>query len=345
MKKWILFSILTHFSLGYAIFDPVPHAVIANNAIKYSFIKSVDFHPKELLFCATYINNNQIRLYRINNEIQPTLVQTIEGFRSRLKNPETAVFSPDGQTLIAVNWKDRSLNVYSRKSDGLFRTKPSQTVFLPQELNQANPHGMAFSPSGRYLAITSGSSSDLEKGLVIFEKIKQQLAPVDILTQDQLLGIPKGICFSPDGTCILVTFCEPCYIGVFDFNRGKIDPMPKQIIEGASTGLSRPEDIKIYPDASCCAVSNSDKSTITFYHFDKNTNTITDICPFWSLANPMARLAFPHGLAFSSDGSYLAIAQFGNVEQTSEGKVVRPNKFPPQEGAVHIYRKLLPMGN
>jgi WD40 repeat protein len=310
---------------------------MTNTESTYSFLNSVDFHPKEPIFCVTHTQNNMIRIYKIDNDMQPILIQTIEGHGARLKEPQHAVFSPDGQSLVVANWTDRSLNVYRRQNGGLFERTPIHTIFFPKALNRSKPHGIAFSPSGQYLAIACGATSDFKNGLALFKKNRRCLEHADVLTHDQLLGIPKGICFSPDGTCLLVTFCEPCCLAIFHLDGGKIDPLPRQIIQGAHTGLSRPEDIKLMPGGAYCAVSNSDRDTLTFYPFDQRTNTITDT-PCWTLANPEARLTFPHGLAFSSDGSYLAVTQFGHIEMTPSGKIVWKHGFPPQEGAIHLYR-------
>ncbi len=336
-KRRILFGI-SYFGLAHAFFHPEPHAIIPNARSTYSLLNSVDFHPKEPIFCVTHTHNNIIRLYRIDNDMHPVLIQTIKGVSAQLKEPQHAVFSPDGKKIVVANWTDRSLNVYLRKNNGLFEKKPIHTVFLPEALHQSKPHGIAFSPSGQYLAVACGASHEFKNGLALFENIGYRLKHVDILTHDQLPGIPKGICFSPDGTCLLVTFCEPSGLAIFHFDGKKINPLPKQIIQGDHTGLSRPEDIKLMPKRPYCSVSNSDKNTVTFYHFDKSTNTIADT-PCWSLKNPEAHLTFPHGIAFSAEGSYLAVTQFGHIEVTQEGNIVWKSKFPPQEGAVNIYRE------
>ncbi|HEY2810496.1 MAG TPA: beta-propeller fold lactonase family protein [Rhabdochlamydiaceae bacterium] len=333
----ILFLIFGYFGLAHALFHPIPHATIVNTEPVYSLLNSIDFHPKEPIFCVTYTHNNKICFYKIDKSLQPHLIQTLKGPSARLKEPQHAVFSPSGEMLVVANWTNQSLNVYLRKSNGFFEEEPISSIFFPKALDQSKPHGIAFSPSGQYLAVACGASTKFKTGLVLFEKRGYHLEPVSILEHDQLRGIPKGICFAPDGECLLVTFSGPSSLAVFQLNGGKIDRFPKQIIEGAHTQLSRPEDIKISPDGTYCAVSNSDKNTITFYRFDKNTNTIDEI-PFWSLGNPEAHFTFPHGLAFSSDGSYLAVTQFGQIKLTPEGKIIWQKGFLPREGAINIYR-------
>jgi len=327
---------LNCFQLAHALFDPVPFTIIPNTEPVYSLLNSVDFHPQKPIFCIAHTHNNKISLYRIDEELHPTLIQTLEGPSAQLREPQHAVFSPDGQMLVVANWMNRSLNVYLSQKNGFFENNPSHSILLPKALQQSKPHGIAFSPSGQYLAVACGASTEFKNGLALFELIGYRLNPISILKHDQLPGIPKGICFSPDGKNLLVTFSNPSIL-IFHLNRGRIDPLPKQIIQGIHTRLSRPEDIKLDPGGNYCAVSNSDQNTVTFYSFDKDTNTITDPNPFWVLSNPEAQLTFPHGLAFSSDGSYLAVTQFGQIETTPEGNIIWPKKFPPQEGRVNIY--------
>lgn len=313
-----MFSILLAFSLWCSL---------SNDEADYSLINSVDFHPKESLFCATYTHNNKICIYKLENGIN--LIQTIRGL---LKQPQHAVFSPDGQKLAVVNWTDRSLYVFPREKDGSFSLRPISSVFLP--LTQSKPHGIAYSPSGQYLAVACGASREYENGLVLFENIGSSLETRCVITHEKLLGIPKGICFSPDSKCLLVTFCEPSCVASFYLEGNRIDPSPKQILKG----VSRPEDVKIAPDGSYFAVSNSDQNRITFYSFDKNKNRISDNYPFLFLEKPEADLIFPHGIAFSSDGSYLAITQFGHINLGADGRILWCRGFPSGEASIKIYR-------
>lgn len=337
--KRVLFLLFIRLELAQAFFHPTPQAIIPNTEPTYSLLNSVDFHPKEPVFCVTYTHNNKICLYKIDTDLHPHLIQTLKGPSTRLQEPQHAVFSPDGQMLVAANWTNRSLNVYLRKSNDFFEEEPVYSTFFPKSLNQSKPHGIAFSPSGQYLAIACGATSDFKNGLILFEKAGYRLKPISVVKHRQLRGIPKGICFSPDGKCLLVTFSEPASLAIFSVAEGRINPSPKQIVEGPHTRLSRPEDIKVTPDGAYCAVSNSSENTITFYHFDKTTNTIAEEIPCWSLCNPEARSSFPHGLAFSSDGLYLAVTQFGQIKMTQEGKIIWQNEFPPQEGTINIYTR------
>jgi DNA-binding beta-propeller fold protein YncE len=134
-----------------------------------------------------------------------------------------------------------------------------------------------------------------------------------------------------------VSFCEPSSLSIFSICNETINPLPKQTISEANAQLSRPEDVKISPDGSYCAVTNSDKNNIAFYRFDKHSNSIPDINPFYFLQNPESRLVFPHGLAFSIDEKYLAVTQFGHVQITEEGDIFWNPTTPSSEGIINLY--------
>lgn len=324
-------------SLAHALVNSFPFAILPNNDIHYSLINSVDFHPQKNLFCASYTHNNKICLYEIEHNGNQNLIQTLSNPLAMLKEPQHSVFSPDGKKIVVANWADQSLNVYLKNEAGFFSETPVASIFFPDALKNSKPHGIAFSPCGKYLVVACGAASYFKNGIALFKVSGDSLKCINYLTHSQLDGIPKGICFSPDGTHILVTFCEPSSLAIFQVQNKKINPLPRQVIAGIETGLSRPEDVKISPIGTYCAISNSGKNTLTFYLFNKNSNRIIENTPLWILEHPQAQLSVPHGIAFSSDNKYLAVTQFGPVEFDHNGDVHWKSSMLPQEGTINLY--------
>jgi WD40 repeat protein len=314
-----------------------PLIVIPNGDNQYSLLNSIDFHPHLHIVCVTFTHNNKVSLYTIDQNDPPVCIQTLSNPTARLREPQHAIFSLDAQKIVVANWSNSTLNIYLRKNNGLFSEKPATTIPFPSPLRRSKPHGIAFSPCGQYLAMACGAANYIEKGLALFRHQQNDLKWISYLRDNEVPGIPKGICFSPDGTHLLVTFSEPSALCIFSIENGEIQPTPKQTLQGADTGLSRPEDVKMSPDGTNCAVSNSTRDTVTFYAFDPKANRIIANCPLWTLANPEAQLSFPHGIAFSPDGTYLAITQFGRVQVTPEGDILWPSTLSPQEGTFNLY--------
>jgi 6-phosphogluconolactonase (cycloisomerase 2 family) len=315
----LLFQFAFEHEMG--AWDRSPSYVLRNPSPKQSLVNSVDFHPNRNLCCATFTHNQRIDIYRVDEESGLTLQQSLHNPDARLNCPQHAVFSKDGSVLIVANWPDETFNLYLSKEDGLLREMPHAVIQYPQILKDFRPHGITFSHDGNYLAVAFGASKNDPQGIALFrtsdlEREDAQMILVDLLQNERIArGIPKGIAFSPDNSCLLVTFATTNSIAVYEMNwtQERITGVPKQVLEGSETGLARPEDIKFTIDGSCCAVSNSAEDVISFYAYDAISNCFPGRKPQFVLDNPSAGLSFPHGLAFSADGLYLAVTQFGPV--------------------------------
>lgn len=135
--------------------------------------------------------------------------------------------------------------------------------------------------------------------------------------QNELPGIPKGLAFARDGSCLIATFSDIHRIAIYDIIDQKILPDPRQTVQGETAGISRPEDVALSPDGKWYAVTNSDRSNVAFYPFDPLLKKITHSFPEYVLEP----FSFPHGIAFSADGSFLVITEFGAVGTNSVGDI------------------------
>lgn len=329
-------SLLPIFLLSVSHLVCSPILVLPNTDPQYSLVNSIDFHPQRNIFCVAYTHNNKVCLYEIGQDRTVNLIQTLCNPESQLSEPQHAVFSQD--KIVVANWKNQTLTLYQGQGNGLYSSTPTATVPLPKSRPRYKPHGIAFSPCDNFLGVVFGAAKYFGKGVALYSSQGNDLRCISLLKDVSRYGVPKGICFSPDGTHLLVTFVEPSRLVIFKIWDQKIDPIPRQIIEGANTQLSRPEDIKISPDGTYCAVTNSDQNSVTFYHFNKDTNSISEGTPFKILSNPDAELSFPHSLAFSFDGAYLAITQFGKVQITADGGIFWDRSFPASEGKINLYQ-------
>lgn len=319
---------------------PYPVSVEMNMDKRYSLINSVDFHPRNNLFCVTYTQNNKVSLYSLDGDGHCNLVQTLKNSKAAFSHPQHAVFSPSGDILVVANWSNQSLTFYKEGSCGLYSSTPSQVIPPISLFEDYRPHGMAFSPDGKWLAIAYGASSDYGRGVGIFRVMTDdKLILIDMLKKGELEGTPKGITFSPDGTALLVTFSDTNNLIIYTLDSNKkIVRTPKQVVGGEETGIFRPEDVKITPDGKYCALSNSEIHTVTFYPFDCSSNTVFANSPSFTLQNPDSELCFPHGIAFSPDGSFMVITEFGDVDVTDNGDIKWGRCTSPSEAKFHIYK-------
>lgn len=265
------------------------------------------------------------------------MVQKIHNPTGQLKEPQHAVFSPDGERLAVANWTSQTIALYRCREDGLFN-QPEIAISCPVQLSSHYPHGISFSPCGHYLAVAYGAAHYHGRGIALFRIAKEasDCGLIDLL--EDLPGTPKGISFTPDGKSLLATFSDTNLLAIYDLiEQERILTQPRQILNGPETQISRPEDIKISPDGTYCAVSNSGGNTITFYPFDSDKNSIESSAPFYVLNPPEAPLFFPHGIAFSPDGHFLAVTQFGSVGIAPDGNIDLQKKIPPSQAKIRLF--------
>jgi len=327
------------------LIDQVPVAMVYNPGPNYSLINSIDHHPTQNLFCVTYTHNNKVILYEINDAGKPEMVQVLSNPLAHLSEPQHAVFSPDGEKIVVANWQNQTVTVYQKSGEGLFRNEPVAVIPPPSSLIYHKPHGVAFSPCGNYLVIAYGAAAYHGKAVALFSVTKGGLdfELIHMLQgPEELPGIPKGITFSPDGTCLLVTFSDANSLVIYNLseNKKKILQTPRQVILGEESRISRPEDVKIFADGNYCAITNSNQNTVTFYPFDKTSNKITQCIPCDILQNPEAHFYFPHGITFSPDGSFMLITEFGLVNTTEEGDIIWDHNTRPEQSKFNVYKLL-----
>lgn len=313
-----------------------PICTVLNPCKNYSLINSVDFHPKEHLLAVTYTFGNRVVLYKHAKVGNLQISQTLDIPHGA---PQHAVFTPDGETLVVANWLSQEFTIY-RRENGQFNSVPDATISKTKELAAFRFHGIAFSPCGRYLAVAYGATSEYDRALAIFHFDPKKLTlklTCAYRGEEEVSGVPKGITFSPDGNAILVTFSDKNSLEVFNFSKisGKMAPHPRQIVQGNRTGIFRPEDVKISPDGTLCAISNSEVHTVSFFPFNARTNTITRQHPLYTLSD----LTFPHGLAFSADQKYFCVTQFGPIKTDEKGNIYW-NGLEAHESKVTLYKSI-----
>lgn len=317
---WIFFLFLTAYLSAVEL---VPVDFISSPCPSYSIINSVDFHPHKNQFCVTFTHGNRVDIYELSSKGALDKLQTLSNPEAAFSNPQHAVFSTDGDSLVVTNWTNDTLAIYARQTNGSFSSAPISIVPFSRGLNNHKPHGMAFSPKENLLAIAFGASSYYGRAIGLFRIIKEGSCEMVDLYKD-LFGIPKGITFTPDGKSLLVTFSDDHSLCVFDLLNDTLSRTPRQIIQGG--GIFRPEDVKISPSGNYLAITNSDHHFVSFYPFDQASNSIASSTP---LDLFQGTLIFPHGMAFSPQGNFFLITEFGPIYTSEGGDICWDPEIPP----------------
>lgn len=325
------------------MYDPKPVACIQDLDKAYSLINSVAFHPTKRVFCATYTNSNALRLFRLSESGKVTLMQQLSNPGAKLASPQHAVFTPDGRRLIVANWSGENFTVHARGFTGRYSRKPIVVNSFPSRLASYKPHGIEISPSGKWIAVAFGAAlfNPMAIGLFAFDADSGETRLLGLVEGSDLAGIPKGICFTPDETAILVTFSNANCVALYNISAasGAIDPTPRQIIAGSASGFARPEDIKLTRDPNFVIVTNSGANTLTFHPFDPAAKRITQEAPAHIMEDPASGLNFPHGVALSPDGDFMVVSHFGPIETTHDENIRFSHETPADYARITIYRR------
>lgn len=323
--------------------DPKPVAVVKNPCPYYTMVNSVNFHPTNNLFCVVYTNGNRVDLYKLDASSQSETIQTLSNPLAKLCAPQHAIYSQDGEKIIVANWVNQTLTIYQKGQNDFFHEIPINEIFPPPHFSNYRPHGIALSPCGNLLTIAHGASHLFGRAIALYRMTHggSDCELVDVLQgEEELPGIPKGITFSPDGNCLIVTFEGINSLMIFDLDRtsNKILTPPRQIIAGEETLIVRPEDVRISPDGKICAITNSETDCVTFYPYDAVSNRIAQNTPCYILQNPEADLCFPHNVAFSPDGAFVLITQFGQISITDQGDIFWDHTMPVHHAKINVYK-------
>lgn len=165
------------------------------------------------------------------------------------------------------------------RNDEAITIHPSQKMEIDPSLH--HPKGIDFSPDDRFIAVCSAinnstSPNRLSGALAIypFDRINGKIdpTPVSVIGISDLLCIPEDLCFTQDGSSILVTNHGNDTVTVHAF-----DPMTGQIgesrvlLQNPEAQLSFPHGLSISPDGKYLAVTNYGDDTVKIYMFSAST--------------------------------------------------------------------------
>jgi len=247
-----------------------------------------------------------------------TLLQTLVDLPG-LDRPENLAFSPDGDLVAITNSIDGAVNLFAVAADT--HTIASSAAATIRAEAGINPHGVSFSPCGRFLLYSTVESPGSLRSFRLLRRPDGGLEVSPLQVQPNRFGPlrPKGVAFAPDGRRLVVSYgpnaekhshrAGPGFVASYAFDpRTGFGPGPI-FVRVQGLGLECIEDVNVHPDASHLVVNDQAGDRAAVIAFDAATGAIGEVTAMFS--NPQARLSFPHGNAVSADGRYLAIANYG----------------------------------
>lgn len=170
-----------------------------------------------------------------------------------------------------------------------------------------HPEGVSFSPTGEFIAVANARNNNILFYRVIENDIsKMTREPAFIMKGRPAFSYPHDLSFSPDGEhlAIVSSYSNKITIHERDVISGFYKSEAIAVIRGTKAGLWNVHTVKYNQAGTLLAVCDVAKNTVALFprlesHYDETPSQI--------LSLPLSIMDRPDGVAFSSDGSLLAV--------------------------------------
>jgi len=271
------------------------------------------FHGDYLAVLNLY--GNHLTIYRFDpaRETLETIQHIENKDGAKFNWPEHLDVSHDGRLLAVANSQGSSVNIYRIDLDThLINPLPIFTLPTKDLL-----HNVRFNANASYLAC---ASFDQRTSLCICKVVRNQTeASLQLVYCEENKSILKlkATHFTPDNRYIILAYA----LGLSATNSSpaqsllvvrRFDAVHGSVGETVCSipGSYHPEDIVLSNNNDAIIMSDQAHDELIIYPFDPETGLIDPNATI--IENPEAQLSFPHGMAFSKDGNYLVVANYGD---------------------------------
>jgi DNA-binding beta-propeller fold protein YncE len=169
--------------------------------------------------------------------------------------------------------------------------------------------GIAFSPDGSSLAVATSEAN----ALLLYRHARGRVAEEPFATIAGVgagLQYPHDVAFSAAGDLMAVAQRKGA-IAIYERDGEGFASTPAFVIRGARARLHFSDGVAFMPPADdALAVCNLESDSISFYRMTSRSPLTFELAPSEELKGEA--IYEPDGLAFSSDGRWLAVANHGN---------------------------------
>lgn len=271
---------------------------------------------------AIYLLTDTVAEFRFSVEEGTPRVDLLESVsgRSGLEQLDSIAVAPDGTWIIATNTSRGCVSLIALDSGHSVASAP---VYLSNPVHgDRNLHGVATAPTGDRFVYTS---IDKPGGLRVV-RVEQgpggrfDLIVESIIENEHWPLVPKGVAFTPNGRHLIIAYGlnagrlrlrpGPGFIEVrrYDSDSGAVGEITS--VSDPSLRLLIPESISVLGDGSEIVVTDQALHAALVLPIDQSSGTLGQVKSVLSWA--AGGLSFPHGSAFSPDGRWLGLTNFGD---------------------------------
>lgn len=272
---------------------------------------------KDGYLAAVNLYGQHLRIYRVLERSGVPAGLELVHERGEVASPEGVAVSPDGLRLAVSHSLSNDFGITLYAIDPLTRA-PGPPERIRQGRDRCAFHGVAFAPDGRHLAHTViGETPSIEiirldtlETVCRLEPLPRPLTPKSVaFTGDgKFLAIPHGLIAGQtdrgdEGGGMLT-------VHRFDLASGRVQAEPVARYRAAGAEIGFIDMITIMPETVDGAwrilLADQGGDRIVAFSFDVDGLTLQPLGAF------AEGLPFPHGVAASPDGRYVALSTYGD---------------------------------
>jgi DNA-binding beta-propeller fold protein YncE len=238
-----------------------------------------------------------------------------------LARPEGVAFSRDGRLVALAQSEGNRVSIHVRAAEGGgVETQPACVLEGPHS-GIDYPHDVDFSPDGRLLAVANRKGPSL----TFYARRRGGAARFGSVPVWSLRGAACGLDYvdgvkfvPPHGRHVAAANLTHSSITFYRrgrWRRSRFHPAPSSVLAGPASGLWEPDGLAFSADGTLLAAANHGAGTVTVYG-RRGTECAYGPEPEAVLGGTTAPLRFPHSVAFSLDGTHLAVSDAGGRSVT-----------------------------
>jgi len=272
----------------------------------------VAFTPDNLRIFVADTNNNRIVILGIsaaNAITHQAAYGTAGSGNGQFNSPRGIAISPNGARLAVADTLNSRVQIFSRINATLtFQVAFGTNGSGPDQF--LVPHGVTWSPDGTRLAVTDPTLQKVKIYSVI-NNIVTYLLTIPMIGTGNGLSAPLNAAFSRDGAYIFAASTGAHKIGIY---KASYSPMNYTMNVGATSinprGLNQPYAVSVSRDGLRVAVVDMNAHNIWIYGVAGGTTTYQTMYGSFGSAN--GQFKYPTGIAFTPDGSRIAVSDTSN---------------------------------
>jgi len=301
----------TPFRLMSSLLDTVYVGSSGHGTGQFSLPYDVSFSPDGRRLAVADMGNNRIQVFGIvrNAVTHQVSYGTVGSGNGQFMDPSSVYFSPDGARLAVVDTGNNRIQILGINGN-VITHQVSYGTYGSGNGQFIDPYGVAFSPNGLRLVVTDVSNNRIQLLGISGNTITHQVSYGTYGSANGQFSSPFCAAFSSGGSRLAVADVSNSRIQFFGVSGNTITFQVSYGAAGSGSGqFTYPYSVAFNNNSTRLCVADLGNSRIQI--FGVNGNAITRQMTYGTQGGGYGQLIDPIAVAFSADGTRLAIADAG----------------------------------